>query len=166
MPATHPIRVGTSVDDGQFRPDVIIPSWLASVASHVVLFCLITVLLRGCATSGAIGPKAGDGSFREVGLHVKVAPGLGEPAAANDNANPAEAVRSDDGRPGQEQPSLLGEDAAVNELLKSSGKTGLPVLGPGPARGTGGHTDATQWVKPTGRKGGDAGRVLRGGHAG
>ncbi len=155
MPTIGPIRVGTNVDDGQFRPDVIIPSWLASVASHVVMFCLITVMLRGCVTSGAVGPKAGDGSFREVGLHVKVAPGLAEPAAANEIANPAEAVRPDDGRPGQEQPSMLGEDAAVNELLKSSGKSGLPVLGPGPVRGTGGQTDATQWVKPTGRRSDD-----------
>ncbi|HLQ46599.1 MAG TPA: hypothetical protein VK137_17780 [Planctomycetaceae bacterium] len=147
------LRLGPEVDDGQFRLDVLVPSWLLSITAHVVLFCVMALILRGCNSAGTVGPKAGDGRFREIGLHVK------KDAAPRDShqndAEPAphEALSRDEGHP-QPEPSLLGDDKSVSELLSLPTQSGLPLLGPGPAASLRTPSNASELIKPSGKRGG------------
>ena len=61
------LKLGAGIDDGRDRLDVVVPSWLLSIVSHILLFFVIALILRGCSSSGTVGPKVGDGTFRVAG---------------------------------------------------------------------------------------------------
>lgn len=148
------LKLGTDIDDGRDRIDVVVPSWLASIVTHVILFFVMAIVLRGCASTGAIGPKVGEGVFREVGLHVER--DLEKTREPNAEANPHEAMLRDEGRP-QPEKSILGEETSINDLLSVPADSALPLLGPGPAASLRGSTDAKELIRSSGRRnaGGD-----------
>ncbi len=137
----HPapeLKLGSDIDDGRIRLEVLVPSWLASIAMHVVMFFIMALVLKGCgAVSGSVGPKAGDSGFREIGLHSGELPGDHGGGGAGGNADLADALPKDaqaaDQVPFQPnaQPSF-GDDAAINNLLSRPTESSLPLLGPGP----------------------------------
>lgn len=148
MQSAPELKLGSDVNDGRDRIDVVVPSWLLSIAAHVVLFFAMAMILRGCATSGSVGPKAGDAQFREIGLHVE-RPVINPP---NDNAeaNPNEALTRDDGLP-QPEKSVLGDDASINDLLSLPTEARLPVIGGGAATSLRTPSDAKDLIKSSGR---------------
>ena len=147
------LKLEQEVDDGQFRLDVIVPSWMLSIAAHVVMFSVMAVILRGCQSSGSVGPKAGDGTFREVGLHIKREASPNNSNQDSAAAAPNEAMTRDEGKP-QPETSLVGDDNAVSELLSRPSQSGLPLLGPGPAASLRTPSSATDLIKPSGKRGG------------
>ncbi len=150
--STPELRLGSDVDDGRFRLDVVLPSWCVSIASHVVLFFVMSLILRGCATAGAVGPKAGDGKFREVGLHIK--PDVARAELNESKAgDPHEALMPDDGKP-HPDPTIFGDGNTVTDLLSLPRETGLPLLGPGPAVSPRTPSDANDLIKPSPRRSG------------
>jgi Ca-activated chloride channel family protein len=149
MPTTTELKLGTDVDDGRNRIEVVVPSWLLSIATHVVLFVAMAMILRGCSSSGSVGPKAGDAQFREIGLHVAhdVVQPLNQPA----ESQPNEAMSRDAGLP-QPEKSVLGDDAAISELLSLPTEARLPVIGAGAANSLRTPADAKDLVKSSGRR--------------
>jgi Ca-activated chloride channel family protein len=148
------LKFGTDVGDGRDRIDVVVPSWLLSIATHIVLFFAMAMILRGCSTSGSVGPKAGDAQFREIGLHV--AREVINPSIDNAEAKPNGAMTPDEGLP-QPEKSVLGDDASISELLSLPADSRLPVLGPGRPAALRTPSDAKGLIKSTGRRnaGGD-----------
>lgn len=146
QPASE-LKLGVDVDDGRDRIEVVVPSWLASIVVHAAFFVVMALVLRGCSSSGTVGPKTGDGTFREVGLHVQ--PPL-EPLP-HAEPDPNQAMTRDDGQP-QPQPSVFGDDAAANELLSVPVNSALPLLGPGPAASFRTPSDAKELLKSAGRR--------------
>ena len=138
QPATE-LKIGTDSDDGRVRLEVLVPSWLVSIAMHVVMFFIMALVLKGYgAASGSVGPKAGDSDFREIGLHPGGPPSGGDGGGdGGGNADLAEALPKDvqaaDQVPFQPnaQP-LLGDENAINNLLSRPTESSLPLLGPGP----------------------------------
>lgn len=143
------LKLGAGIDDGRDRLDVVVPSWLLSIVSHIVLFFVIALILRGCSSSGTVGPKVGDGTFREIGLHVPREVAL-QPADQN-ATDPNEALTRDDGTPLLEK-SIVGDDKSVNDLLSVPTNSALPVLGPGPAASLKSPADAKELIKSSGRR--------------
>ena len=155
MQSAPVLKLESEVDDGHFRLDVVLPSWCLSIAIHVVLFCAMAVILRGCSASGSVGPKAGDGTFREIGLHIKRDAAPHDSQQDTAEPSPNEAMTRDEGQP-QPEPSLVGDDKAVSGLLSKPMQSGLPLLGPGPATSLRTPSNATDLIKPSGkRRGGD-----------
>lgn len=154
MPTTA-LKLGTNVDDGSFRPEVILPSWLLSILTHVVLFVAMSFFLRGCSANGSVGPKAGNSDFREIGLHLQRAP-IAQPQPANADAVATDAMTRDDGKPQPEQ-SILGDDSTANNLLSQPADATLPTIGPGIASSLRTPSDAKELIKSSGRRnaGGD-----------
>ncbi len=133
------LKLDSGVDDGRVRLDVLVPSWLVSIVMHVVMFFIMALILKGCGTvSGSVGPKAGDTSFREIGLHREGPPGGGDGGDdGGGNADLAEALPKDAQAADQVpfQPNaqpLLGNESAINDLLSRPTESKLPLLGPGP----------------------------------
>lgn len=151
--STPELRLGSDVDDGQSRVDVIVPSWMLSIAAHVVFFFFAALFLRGCSSVGSVGPKAGEANFREIGLHLKRNEVAVEPNNRDAAAQPQEAMTRDDGQP-QAERAVTADDSVVSELLSRPTKSGLPILGPGPATSLRTPADAAQLIKPSGRRGG------------
>ena len=151
MPSAPELKLGSDINDGRNRLEVVLPSWLVSIASHVVLFFVMAMMLRGCSSSGTVGPKTGDGAFREIGLHV--APEIVTRPAIEE---PNEALTRDAGTP-QPEKSIVSDDTSIRELLSAPTNSGLPLLGPGPAASLRTPTDATGLIKSSGKRpsGGD-----------
>lgn len=143
------LKLGAGIDDGRDRLDIVVPSWLLSIVSHVVLFCVIAMILRGCSSPGSVGPKAGDGAFREIGLHVPREV-IAQPADQNES-NPDEALARDDGTP-QLEKSIVRDDKSISDLLSFPTNSALPVLGPGPAATLKSPVDAKELIKSSGRR--------------
>ena len=154
MQTAPELKLGSDVDDGRDRIDVVVPSWLLSIATHIVLFFAMAMILRGCSTSGSVGPKAGDAQFREIGLHV--ARDAVNPPIENADAKPNEAMTRDEGLP-QPEKSVLGDDASINNLLSLPTDSNLPVIGAGRPASLRTPSDAKDLIKPSGRRnaGGD-----------
>lgn len=154
MQSSHELKLGNDVDDGSVRLNVLVPSWLLSIATHIVLFFLMALILRGCSASGSVGPKAGDTQFREVGLHVARDPV--NPPNDRAEANPNEALTNDAGLP-QPEKAVLGDDASINDLLSLPTDSRLPVIGAGRAASLRSSADAQDLIKSSGRRnaGGD-----------
>lgn len=139
MQLASEVKLGSDIDDGRVRLEVLVPSWLASIAMHVLMFFIMALVLKGCGmASGSVGPKAGDAGFREIGLHTGSPPGSGDGGGnAGGNADLAEALPQDalavDQVPFQPnaQP-LLADENAINNLLRRPTDSKLPWLGPGP----------------------------------
>ena len=149
------LKLGSDIDDGRDRLDVVVPSWLASIVAHIVLFFALAMILRGCSSSGTVGPKVGEGTFREIGLHV--APETNsKPAEQHGVGEPQEAMTRDDGSP-QPETSIVKDESSIRELLSTPANSGLPLLGPGPAASLRSPTDAQGLIKSSGRRpsGGD-----------
>ena len=144
------LKLGVDIDDGRDRLDVVVPSWLASIIMHIVVFFAMAMILRGCSSSGTVGPKTGDGTFREIGLHV-AKEAVDKPAEQNAEPNPNEALTRDDGTP-QLEKSIVGDDRAISDLLSTPTNSALPLLGPGPAASLRSPTDAKDLIKATGRR--------------
>lgn len=132
------LKIGSDIDDGRIRLEIILPSWLFSIIFHVLVFVVMAFVLKGCgAASGSVGPKAGDSGFREIGLHPGGPGGGNAGGDGGGNADLAEALpkdaRSADQVPLQPnaQP-LLGDESAINNLLSRPTDSSLPLLGPGP----------------------------------
>ncbi len=154
--STPELRLGSDVDDGRFRLDVIVPSWCVSIGSHVVMFFVMSLVLRGCATAGAVGPKAGDGMFREVGLNASADADSGRPAGPGDaieGDDLANAMTPDDNQ-APPQPLSLIDDAAINDLLnlpdRPTSPYGLPRLGPGPSSSFRTPSSASELIRRSG----------------
>ncbi len=163
-----PVLLVSEVDDGRFRLDVVVPSWCLSIVTHVLLFLAISLILRGCAPTGVVGPKVGEGSFRSVGLHVAPDVEAGRPIGAGDvNAvnNPQEAMVRDEGQ-AQSEP-LVRDDPAISKLLnlpeQATSANGLPLLGPGHPASARSSSSAGELIKPSQRVGGGANGGGRGG---
>ncbi|MFM9965858.1 MAG: hypothetical protein ACKV2Q_32150 [Planctomycetaceae bacterium] len=154
MQTTPELKLDSGVDDGSVRLNVLVPSWLLSIATHIVLFFVMALILRGCSASGSVGPKAGDTQFREVGLHVTR--DSVKPPSDLANPNPTEAVTNDAGLP-QPEKSVLGDDASINDLLSLPADSRLPVIGAGRTASLRTPTDAQDLIKSSGRRnaGGD-----------
>ncbi|TXT35156.1 MAG: uncharacterized protein FD138_1483 [Planctomycetota bacterium] len=150
MQSAPELKLGSDIDDGRDRLDVLVPSWLASIIAHVVLFFAMAMILRGCSSSGTVGPKAGDGEFREIGLHV-AKEAVDQPVERNVEPNPNESLTRDDGTP-QLEKSIVGDDKSINDLLSSPTNNSLSLLGPGPAASLRSPTDAKDLIKATGRR--------------
>lgn len=174
MRSTSELKLGGDIDDGRVRLEVIVPSWLLSIAMHVVMFFIMALVLKGCGTvSGSVGPKAGDSGFREIGLHPGGPPGGDGGGDGGGNADLAEALPKDaqaaDQVPFQSntQP-LLGDESVIDNLLSRPTESSLPLLGPGPAASStpGSRTpySSGELLKATGSKGGTG--TGRGGNAG
>lgn len=150
MSSAPELKLGSDIDDGRDRLDVVIPSWLASIISHIVLFVAMALILRGCSSSGTVGPKVGEGTFREIGLHVprEVFEKKVEPDAA---LNPNETLTRDDGTP-QPEKSVVVDDKSINELLSIPTNSALPILGPGSSTSRKSATDAQELIKSSGRR--------------
>jgi Ca-activated chloride channel family protein len=148
MQTASELKLGSDVDDGRDRIEVVLPSWLLSIVTHIVLFVAMAMILRGCSSSGSVGPKAGDAQFREIGLHV--ARDAVTPPNDNAEAQPQEAMTCDAGLP-QPEKSVLGDDAAINELLTLPNSSNLPIIGGGPATSLRTPSDAKELIKSTGR---------------
>lgn len=148
QPASE-LKLGSDIDDGRDRLDVVVPSWLVSIVAHIVLFFAMAMILRGCSSSGTVGPKVGDGTFREIGLHVPRE--VVEKPADQNAADPNDALTRDDGTP-QPEKSLVVDDKSVNDLLSVPTNSSLPVLGPGPAASLKSPTDAKELIKSSGRR--------------
>ena len=144
------LKLGSDIDDGRDRLEVVVPSWLASIIAHIVLFFAMAIILRGCSSSGTVGPKAGEGIFREIGLHVTKEP-VNKPAEQIAESNPNEALTRDDGTP-QLAKSIVGDDKSINDLLSTPANNSLPLLGPGPAASLRSPSDAKNLIKATGRR--------------
>lgn len=142
------LKLGSDIDDGRDRLEVVVPSWLVSIVSHIVLFFVMAMILRGCSSSGTVGPKVGEGTFREVGLHV-VPQVVEKPADAK--ADPNETLTRDEGQP-QPEKSRVVDDKSINDLLSVPTNAALPVLGPGPAASLRTPTDAKELLKSSGRR--------------
>ena len=160
MQSAPVLRLVSEVDDGRFRLDFVLPSWCLSIVTHVLLFAVISLVLRGCSQTGVVGPKVGEGNFRSVGLHVATDVEAGRPVGAGDeNAvpDPREAMIHDDGQ-AQADP-LLRDDPAINSLLnlpeQATSVTGLPLLGPGHAASSRPSSSAGELIKPSQRVGRD-----------
>lgn len=152
MRSTPELKLGGDIDDGRDRLEVVLPSWLLSIVAHAVLFFVMAMILRGCSSSGAVGPKVGDGTFREIGLHV--APETAEkPTDQNAVADPNESLTRDDGTP-QPEKSIVTDDSTVSQLLSVPTNSGLPLLGPGLPAALKSRTDAQELIKPSGRRAG------------
>jgi hypothetical protein len=174
--STGELRLASDVDDGRFRLDAIVPSWFVSIASHVVLFFVMSLVLRGCTTAGAVGPKASDGTFREVGLHASADADSGRPAGpgnAIEDGGLANAMTPDDNQaPPQPLPLPLIDDAAINDLLnlpdRPASPYGLPLLGPGPSSSFRTPSSASELIRRSGPSGsgGSGGGGGRGGAGG
>ncbi len=149
QPASE-LKVGSGIDDGRVRLEVLVPSWLLSIVTHIVLFFVMALILRGCSSSGTVGPKVGEGTFREIGLHVQ-REAVEKPVDQNAEANPNEALTRDDGTP-QLEKSIVGDDKSINDLLSVPTNSALPVLGPGPATSLRSPTDAKELIKSSGRR--------------
>lgn len=149
MQSAPELKLGTDIDDGRDRLDVVVPSWLVSIVTHIVLFFAMAMILRGCSSSGTVGPKVGEGTFREIGLHV--AKDVVEKPADKDAADPNDALTRDDGTP-QPEKSLVVDDKSVNDLLSVPTNSALPVLGPGPAASLRSPTDPKELIKSSGRR--------------
>ena len=143
------LKLGSDIGDGRDRLDVVVPSWLVSIVVHIVLFFAMAMILRGCSSSGTVGPKVGDGTFREIGLHVPREV-VQKPADQN-AADPNDALTRDDGTP-QPEKSLVVDDKSVSDLLSVPTNSALPVLGPGPAASLKSPTDAKELIKSSGRR--------------
>lgn len=143
------LKLGTDIDDGRDRLDVVVPSWLVSIVAHIVLFFVMAMILRGCSSSGTVGPKVGEGTFREIGLHVPR--DVVEKPADQNAADPSDALTRDDGTP-QPEKSLVVDDKSINDLLSVPTNSSLPVLGPGPAASLKSPTDAKELIKSSGRR--------------
>lgn len=149
MQSAPELKLGSDIDDGRDRLDVVVPSWLASIVAHVVLFFVMAMMLRGCSSSGSVGPKVGEGTFREIGLHVPR--DFVEKPADQNAADPNDALTRDDGTP-QPEKSLVVDDKSVSDLLSVPTNSALPVLGPGPATSLKSPTDAKELIKSSGRR--------------
>ncbi len=149
MQPSPELKLGSDIDDGRDRLDVVVPSWLVSIVAHVVLFFAMAMILRGCSSSGTVGPKVGEGTFREIGLHVPRE--FVEKPADQNSADPNDALTRDDGTP-QPEKSLVVDDKSVNDLLSVPTNSALPVLGPGPATSLKSPTDAKELIKSSGRR--------------
>lgn len=149
QPASE-LKLGSDIDDGRDRLDVVVPSWLVSIVSHIVLFFGMAMILRGCSSSGTVGPKVGEGTFREIGLHVPQE-FVERPVDQKAEADPNEALTRDEGKP-QPEKSIVVDDKSVNELLSVPTNSALPVLGPGPAASLRTSTDAKELLKSSGRR--------------
>ncbi len=143
------LKLGAGIDDGRDRLDVVVPSWLLSIVTHVVLFFAMAMILRGCSSSGTVGSKVGDGTFREIVLHIPREIVL-HPADQN-TANPNEALTRDEGTP-QLEKSIVGDDKSISDLLSLPTNSALPVLGPGPAASLRTPADAKELIKSSGRR--------------
>ncbi len=143
------LKLGAGIDDGRDRLDVVVPSWLLSIVSHIVLFFVMAVILRGCSSSGTVGPKVGDGTFREIGLHVPRE--VAEQPADQNAANPNEALTRDDGTP-QLEKSIVGDDKSIADLLSVPTNSALLVLGPGRVASLTSPADAKELIKSSGRR--------------
>jgi Ca-activated chloride channel family protein len=148
--ASSELQLGPNVDDGRDRIEVIVPSWLASIGVHLVLFVVMALVLRGCSSSGTVGPKAGEGTFREIGLHVRPEMLPPEQRLA-EAADPQQALTPDDGLPQPEQ-SVVGDNTAISRLLNLPAESRLPILGAGPSTSPQRSTDATELIKSSGRR--------------
>ncbi len=148
QPASE-LKLGTDIDDGRDRLEIVVPSWLASIVAHIVLFFVMAMILRGCSSSGTVGPKTGEGTFREIGLHV--APEIVEKPAEQNAADPNESLTRDDGKP-QPEKSAIVDDRSISNLLSVPTNSALPVLGPGPAASLKTPTDAKELIKSSGRR--------------
>lgn len=148
------LKLGSDIDDGRDRLDVVVPSWLVSIVAHIVLFFAMAMILRGCSSSGTVGPKVGEGTFREIGLHVPKE--VVEKPADQNVADHNDALTRDDGAP-QPEKSPVVDDKSVSDLLSVPTNSSLPVLGPGPAASLKSPTDAKELIKSSGRRpsGGD-----------
>ena len=170
--STPELRLGSDVDDGRLRLDGIVPSWCVSIASHVVLFFVMSLILRGCTTVGAVGPKAGDGTFREVGLHVSADADSGRPADpgnAIEGGGLANAMTPDDNQaPPQTLPLI--DDAAINNLLnlpeRPTSPYGLPLLGSGHSSSYRTPSSASELIRRSGQNGNGGGGGAGGGRGG
>ena len=152
MQPAHELKLGSDIDDGRDRLDVVVPSWLLSIVAHIVLFFVMAMILRGYSSTGVVGPKVGEGTFREIGLHALTE----KPADKVADADPNEALTRDDGTP-QSEKSIVGDDKSVNDLLSLPTNSGLPVLGPGPSASLKSPADAKDLIRTSGRRptGGD-----------
>lgn len=151
LPINPELPLGSEVDDGRSRLDVVVPSWMVSIAAHVVFFFVVAIVLRGCTQEGAVSPKASAEAFRDVGLHVvrdAAATDVKAPAA---DAAPTEAMTRDEGQP-QRQPSAVSDDSVARDLLSLPAPTGLPILGPGAGSSLRTPTDAKELLKSSGRR--------------
>jgi Ca-activated chloride channel family protein len=144
------LQLGSNVDDGRDRIEVVVPSWLASIGVHVVFFVVLALTLRGCSSSGTVGPKSGEGTFREIGLHVQPEVLRPEQRMA-DAADPQQTLTPDDGLPRPEK-SVIGDDTTIAKLLNLPADSRLPLLGPGPFASLQPSTDATELIKSSGRR--------------
>ena len=150
MPSAPELKLGAGIDDGRNRIEIVVPSWLISICSHIVLFFAIAMILRGCSSSGTVGPKTGDGMFREIGLHVTpeiTAPPVDKHAAQEPN----EALTADAGSP-QPEKSIVGDDPSIQQLLSVPTNSGPPLLGPGSAAMPRTPTDVQGLLKSSGRR--------------
>mgnify|MGYP003390149975 CR=1 FL=1 len=157
MQSAPDLKLASKFADERVRLEILVPSWLLSIAAHVVMFFIMALVLKGCGgVSGSVGPKAGDTGFREIGLHSGGPPG-GSAAGADQvgNAERAQALPNEvqpvDQLPFQPNPQpLTDNDSAISNLLSRPAEASLPLVGPGSsaAQAVGARTPASAGELP------------------
>jgi len=108
-----------------------IPSWLASVVAHLLLFLLFANVLKSCG-NGSLGPVS-HGEFRDVGIYVvdrstdaENDPSPDEPTVDEPSAEETLKQPHPADEPSVEQPPLIGPRSDASSAPETAGKNSPP----------------------------------------